>query len=225
MLTIDYAEHETTREGAERYTLDHPAGEIRLEIIYDQDCASPLEDDEYAPALAMIDRGGRSDYIGTADNVPEEMEIPCAPCQGTGERDGSEDECPVCDGWGRIETDDLERYLRKTRGAVAVHEITVGGRDQAPAVLYFTAEEIDGAGIPDPAAALKAHADEYRKWEDGDCWGYVLSGPGSEDSCWGFIGSDYALEEATSAFDYAVQAADRELAESTYWAARDVATV
>jgi hypothetical protein len=228
---LDSADHEYDDDGGQTFTFDHPAGPITLELRPDTDCTSPLDPDwgDFLPALAMIARGyeHRPRYVGTTDVVPADMSIDCPRCDGYGAVDrDSDDDCPQCDGTGEIETDDVETYLRARRGAVATREIAVGGRDQAPAVIYFTADDVERAGIPDPTAALESHASEYRRWEDGDCWGYVCSGPGSElDSVWGFIGEEYALEEARGAFDYAVERADVEHRERAYWAARDVETV
>ncbi len=210
---------------------------------------------------------GRARYVGTADDIPEDITIPCPLCDATGEsrdvfelllkrmyghdviEEGTRDEmrvkaaamnhkpvdgtvymvepgeCKHCVGTGSIEADDVEQYLRVTRHAVAVREVDIGQYGEQSAVLYFTAEEVDAAGITDPAAALESHAEEYRQWEDGDCWGYVCEGPASEDSCWGFIGGDYAVAEGNAAFRWALHRAAVEHAEATYWAARDVETV
>ncbi len=224
------AERETRADGGETYTLAHPAGPITLQIIPDLDCTSPLDpgSGDFLPALAMVERhGDRARYTGTADDIPADMTIPCPPCQGTGIADGGDEtDCRACEGYGETDTEDVAAYLRARRDAVAVLEIDMGSHGEQSAVLYFTADEINGAGITDPNAALESHAAEFRRWEGGDCWGYDCTGPGSEDdSCWGFIGQEYALEQATEAFEYAVERADAEHAESTYWAARDVATV
>jgi hypothetical protein len=227
MSALDNATHETRDDGGETYALAHPAGPITMRLIPDSDCSSPLDPDwgDFRPALAMLENGyGRPRYIGTADNVPADMAIDCPTCKGAGELD-DETECPACEGFGEVETNDVATYLRATRDAVAVLEIDMGSYGEQSAVLYFTTADIDGAGIPDADAALKCHADEFRRWESGDCWGYACTGPASDDSCWGFIGQEYALEEATAAFSYALVRANAELAGSTYWAARDVETV
>ena len=46
--------------------------------------------------------------------------------------------------------------------------------------------------------------EEYGKYVDGDCWGYVIQDEEGEDvdSCWGFIGLEYAEEEANRAAEY-----------------------
>lgn len=223
--TLEDADRETRADGGETYTLEHPAGPITLQIAPDHDCMSPVDpgSGDFLPALAMI---GRARYAGTADDIPEDMTIPCPPCRGTGVADGDDaTDCPACEGFGETATDDVAAYLRASRDAVAVLELDIGQHREQSAVLYFTAEDVDAAGITDPAAALQSHAEEYRQWEDGDCWGYVCEGPASEDSCWGFIGSGYAMTEANAAFRWALHRADVEHAEASYWAARGVETV
>ena len=53
------------------------------------------------------------------------------------------------------------------------------------------------------AAYAQSLADTYTEWANGECYGYVLYGPGGEerDSCWGFIGFDAVREEAAAAAD------------------------
>ncbi len=215
MSTLQDAEHETNASGDDVYVIHHAAGDVVLQIVQDQDCASPLDrgEGDFLPYLAMISNShDRVDYVGTADDVPREMEIPCALCQGTGTlaegecHDGGEIDCPTYSGIGLVEIEDVSLYLRETRGAVAVLEVDVGSRGEQSAVLYLTAEEVDGAGMPTDQLdeALRQYADEYRRWEEGDCWGYVCTGPASDDSCWGFIGREYAEEEAAGALDWAV---------------------
>jgi hypothetical protein len=215
-VTLDDCEHEYADDGGQTWTYDHPAGLIMVQLVPDPDCTSPLDPDweDGLPAFAMV---GHDDYIGTADSLPYELGVGCPHCEA------ADAYCDSCE-YGEIRAD-VDTYLRIERDAIATLEITIGGRNQAPAVLYFTAGDADD--ITDPAAALRAYAEEYRRWEDGDCWGYICHGPNpaDEDSCWGFIGAEYAREEAAAAFAGAVADADRELAESTYWAARGVLTV
>lgn len=46
---------------------------------------------------------------------------------------------------------------------------------------------------------LRSEVKEFSAYLEGDCWGYVVKGPGGEESCWGFLG-DYnsCLEDARS---------------------------
>lgn len=45
-------------------------------------------------------------------------------------------------------------------------------------------------------------AEEYRRWADGDVWGYTVEADGEHvESCWGFYGNDAAEEAAYDAFD------------------------
>ena len=49
---------------------------------------------------------------------------------------------------------------------------------------------------------LRGEVEEYGKWVNGECYGYVLIGtePGEgDDSCWGFIGREYVEEAAREA--------------------------
>lgn len=240
MTALQDAEHETDAHGDDVYVVRHAAGDVVLRIVQDHDCASPLSQDagDFLPRLAMI---GRTDYVGTADDVPYEMELDCPHCDGTGwvvqghdqgEPHAMPDEngevpCVPCVNSGQIEADDVDQYLWFARGALASLEITVGGRDAQCAVIYLTAEEVKGAGMPGDKLdeVLRGYASEYHKWEEGDRWGYVCDGPCSDDSCWGFIGREYVEREASEALKWAISCADKELDEASYWLARGIETV
>lgn len=221
---IDHADHSPDRDGNDVYVVHHASGDITLRVIQDHDCFSPLGPDagDCLPKLAMI---GHGRYESTAEDVLlDSREITCKSCQGTGTAlPNMSTTCSTCNGWGEVDIDDVGEYLRETRDAVASLKITVDGRQ--PAVIYYTADVIEKAGIMDPDEALKTCADEYERWQDGDCWGYVCHGPASYDSCWGFIGREYAESEASAALKCAIHDADVELAEASYWADRDVGTV
>jgi hypothetical protein len=51
---------------------------------------------------------------------------------------------------------------------------------------------------------LEAIVEEYGKWCNGECYGYIIETADGEDldSCWGFIGDEYCMSEARSAADH-----------------------
>lgn len=53
---------------------------------------------------------------------------------------------------------------------------------------------------PDTFATAEIMCEEYTRWCNGDCWGYVVEDENGEqlDSCWGYIGEEYAVEEMRS---------------------------
>lgn len=102
----------------------------------------------------------------------------------------------------------IERYAALTGGHTYDHAPFNGARS----VWYLTREDADG--WTDPSATLKAFADEYQAWADGDVYGYVIEQRVAwqrvddptvttdrwevVESCWGFYGPDrkYVEEEA-----------------------------
>ena len=50
--------------------------------------------------------------------------------------------------------------------------------------------------VPDTFHTAEVMAEEYTRWCNGDCWGYIIEDEDGEqlDSCWGFIGEEYAVE-------------------------------
>jgi hypothetical protein len=51
------------------------------------------------------------------------------------------------------------------------------------------------------AAILRSEVEEYGRYVNGECYGYVVEDAGGDelDSCWGFIGYEYAREAAEEA--------------------------
>ncbi|MBS3648821.1 hypothetical protein KEU06_09405 [Pseudaminobacter sp. 19-2017] len=61
----------------------------------------------------------------------------------------------------------------------------------------------------------KSVAEEYGRWANGECYGYVLHDPEGEesDSCWGHIGYDWVCEAAKDAAEAGEKARQRRLKE------------
>ncbi len=223
-----------------------------VELIHDDDPTHPLDN---GTGIAIAFREGDR-YSGTAPDYPRYPSVECSACEGSGEcfdrfelcagyygpivGAGTEaamhalrplfpgpdtrliaTTCPVCKGEGAIDCD-TETYFRVTRDAQASYEFDTGNHGEATAVIYTTDDD-----WTDPAGAVKAWADEYQSWAEGDVWGIEVGGPGVEkDSVWGFIGREHTESAALSEFLIpAIDASEKEHAEAAYWLARDVETV
>ena len=116
---------------------------------------------------------------------------------------------------GREAIEIFTRYATIYHGAVCLEEFT--GRSGPNAVWYLTREQYSGPdGTPDPLAYLKAQAEEYAAWAEGDVWGYIIEREvtwtreddptqhtttwETEESCWGFIGYSHAEQAAREAW-------------------------
>lgn len=175
--------------------------------------------------------------IETLDNVPEGFQVsihldedPQNPrnmsddpihvltVPGSGYIDVDADPGPWGDYWRRLldrydwftAIELIERYARTVGAYTYDHAPHQGARS----VWYLTRE--DAADWDDPGAALKAYAEEYQAWAEGEVYGYVIEREatwqrvdGSEagerrttwehvDSVWGFYGpgTEYVEQEA-----------------------------
>lgn len=61
---------------------------------------------------------------------------------------------------------------------------------------------------------LRGEVDEYGKWMNGECYGYVVKNEAGEvmDSCWGFVGEDSAKEAGDAALKVCEEAEQKEVA-------------
>ena len=87
----------------------------------------------------------------------------------------------------------LARYLSFSGNAVAFAWWNGG-------FAYVTRERCEELGVKlkDAEEQMKIEIQEYERWAEGDCYGYVILGEDGDiiDSCWGFIGSEYCEQEA-----------------------------
>lgn len=107
------------------------------------------------------------------------------------------------------------RYCAQTGAAVTLVDSPPRDFDR---VYYLPADQLHEVG--DPHTYLKAQADEYTAWADGDVWGYVIDREvtwhradhestvtmitwDTVDSCWGFYGYEYAEKVAREAWQHA----------------------
>lgn len=172
-------------------------GDWRLRLVIDEDPPNPRT--EY-------------DHLESVVTVPDRSYIEI-------DRDGG----PLASQWrhlinryrGREAIEIFTRYATVYHGAVCLE--TFIGRSGPTAVWYLTREVYEGE-TPDPAAYLKAQADEYESWAEGDVWGYIIERRVSwtrdddptqhqttwetTDSCFGFIGYQYAEESAREAWKH-----------------------
>jgi hypothetical protein len=65
----------------------------------------------------------------------------------------------------------------------------------------YTCQRITKRVRTEVAAVLKSEVEEYGRYVNGECYGYVVEDAHGEelDSCWGFIGYEYAREAADEA--------------------------
>jgi len=121
----------------------------------------------------------------------------------------------------------FKRYCSIYHRAVTLFETPNEG---AAAVWYLMAEDFHE--VDSPADYLKAEAQEYRSWAEGDMWGYVVEElqtwrrvdpatddpeerqewGATDDSCWGLIGRECAEEAARDALSVATEEPRRALA-------------
>lgn len=90
--------------------------------------------------------------------------------------------------------------------------------------IYATrAEIIKEYGDDSPASRERARkcmvseVEAYDQYLTGDVYGYTIEDAAGDtlDSCWGFFGYDYAMQEATEAFEHHVSKAQESREEST----------
>lgn len=175
-------------------TLDNVPPGYKVEIVYDEHAESPREssyDGDLIGALTVPSR----DYV----DVP-----------GAGRLEPHWRRLLDRYGW-RTAVTIMERYA--SVHGIVTHEHSHGRSGYA--VLWYMLPE-HAAEFGDPLAALKATADEYEAWAQGEAYGYVISRavPWSRDdnpdehmgtwetieSVWGFLGPgyDHVEEEARS---------------------------
>jgi hypothetical protein len=173
-------------------------GTMRLTLHIDHDPVNPREEYDHLESVVTVPDGR---YAAV-------------------DKDGG----PLANAWRRC----LDRHRHRdavevfTRYARIFHGATTLVSDpyHGPmSVWYLTREVADGPnGTPDPAAYLKAQADEYQTYAEGDTYGYVIerevtwTRDGGDDtmttwetidSCWGFYGREYAEESAREAWQAA----------------------
>lgn len=171
-------------------------GRFRVRLMDDMDCENPRK------------------AIPQADQV---VHVVTVPNPGYFEVSGSQG--PLAWGWDRIKHENpdaakiFERWARIFHGAVTLYEFP----SMAAARVWYMVPAQFGE-VPDPAAALKEEAREYRAWADGETYGYVIERAvkwdrrdgagemitwgeaGDDGSLWGLIGYKYAHETALTAF-------------------------
>lgn len=176
------------------------AGEYRLVLKQDTDASSPREDQDCNLANVITHKGQR-----------------CL--------DVDEDGGPLEEGWRRIESRYVNavpvfaRWARTFHGATVIEQWPYGG---ARSIWYVMPEKLAETTVP-AEKIIEEEVEEYRKWVDGEVYGYVIEknvtripkdaedreDPDLDDettewehveSCWGHIGREYAEEAAREAF-------------------------
>lgn len=169
------------------------AGEYRLVLKQDTDASSPREDQDCNLANVITHKGQR-----------------CL--------DVDEDGGPLEEGWRRIESRYVNafpvfaRWARIFHGATAVEQWPHGG---ARSLWYVMPGKLAETTVS-AEKIIEEEVEEYRKWVNGEVYGYVIEksvgwqrsdgGVGvlvtweGVESCWGHIGREYAEEAAREAF-------------------------
>lgn len=192
----------------------------KADLIIDMDCSSPRENDGNFLFLSFRSR----DTIAADEEIGRSR--PCPACEGAGyvadPVEGEDIECAACGGIGDIE-DRMDLWIESLKAEYDANLVLPVGYDShGPNCRYFIndwSDEIDGTiygFILDTPATLEermgpgwevdiavlregmeAEIDEYSKWADGECFGYVITDRNGDDvdSCWGFIGREYAEAE------------------------------
>lgn len=167
-------------------TIDFENG-LMAEIQMDQDCERPYSDDD-AVRIVVLHRRYLDPAEGKCGKTPEEV--------ARWEKQNARD-------WYVVPL-----WLYDHSGTV----YRVGGSnpfscpwDSGRAGIIALKKDEWGKGKGERNAKrfeyAQGIAEEYTKWANGECYGYVLHDADGEelDSCWGFIGMETAEEEAREA--------------------------
>lgn len=168
-------------------------GRLRVKLIHDEDCESPRS---------------------SQDNIAYVITLPHREF-GPVDKDAG----PLAEGWDEAQYRWLDpranfiRWARAFHGAVILDDRPNQGAD----ALWYILPDRFGE-VPNPLSALEEERDEYRKWAEGECFGYVIQesvkyvevGGDRErqewettESCFGYIGYEYAKATALEEFDNA----------------------
>ena len=136
----------------------------------DPDCDSPLEYDE-AVKVAILHHHYRNPAPECGDN-PDDLKA-----------------------WGEANKDEWDAFpLFMYEHGNVCYEVacTEDGNPFSGRVGYVFVKKSD---VPDTFNSAEIMCEEYTKWANGDCWGYIIENEDGEqlDSCWGFVGEDYAV--------------------------------
>ena len=144
-------------------------------LEYDQDCASPLDDNE-AVKFAVLHRC----YSNPA---PE-----CG---------GDPDELAQ---WAKDNADEWDAFplfmLDHGDTDYSISDFSDPWDSGRVGFVFVKKSEVS-----DTRRTAISMCEEYTRWANGDCWGYIIEDEDGEhlDSCWGFIGEEYATEEMREA--------------------------
>ena len=175
----------------------------RVQVCQDDDCGSPREDTQLG-TLITWDRN----YNSPDDN---EFSSPDSFEAWWSGKDEDEDghilihhNCPAkSEGYIRLPV------FKYEHSGVAYRTSDFGDRWDSGQVgwIFSTPESIEETGAPIESIArqLKNEVEEYSKWANGECYGYVVTHKietcdkchdtewEDVDSCWGFVGRFYGI--------------------------------
>jgi hypothetical protein len=181
---------EDLKEGEHYEAVEPTPTTIRIE--HDQDCSSPIEDDD----VIITYRKGSRYTLGNTPVDQEEFESLVARIQ-SGELIGLPVYAYVHSGvalstgsWaGRLP----QGHAEFDSGLSGVVYITKATALEWHGVEVFTEELRDKF-----LQSLPGIVEEFGRWINGECYGFIIEDEHGEeiDSCWGFIGHEVALAEA-----------------------------
>lgn len=198
-----------------------------VEIIIDIDCASPRNNDGNFLFVSFPSR----DAIKADEEISPDRTRICGACGGSGyaNNDDAEDgsTCDACKGEGQFEIDTVAEFAQLLKDEHHANLVLPVCRDEhGPNCRYWiaeyetelhrlygfildTPETLNVRGFPDPIteewlrSGMEAEIDEYSKWADGECFGFVIKDRNDTevDSCWGHIGFDWVKQTANEEAD------------------------
>lgn len=180
---------------------------LRITLHVDEDCESPRENDNLGTIIAWHRNYRLSDddapkHIEPADFDPNEYAI-CLPIfmyEHSGVALSTRKAGQFADRWDAGQVG----WIYVTRDKL-LHE--------------YSAKKLTRRVRETAETVLAAEVEEYGRWCNGECYGYVVWDPIEPDeqldSCWGFIGDEYAWEAAIEAANHEADHIDAK-AEATF---------
>lgn len=199
-----------------------------VELVHDMDCPSPRDNDGNFLFLTFPSREWiKADEEFNPESDFDCRWCEGSGTRPGGDLYNVDDECGVCEGNGYVEASnigELRMFVAQKYGAQVV--LPVNREDHGANVRYYindwsdddhwernnicglildTPEALEARMGPDFVAtpewlkeAMTAEIEEYSRWANGECYGFVIKDRNGEmvESCFGFIGYEYAEEEA-----------------------------
>lgn len=196
-------------------TVTHGKRKFSISIMHDQDCPSPLENDEgvfITSNKAARERFGNTPLDHEAHRrIGRRIRMFNDPSEQLAEALRTEDDE---DGLSEEPLIGLPVFAYQHSGVALSTRSWQGRAHHAEwdsgqsGFIYITAKtalewmggkRLTKRKLEQVYKNLAGMVEEYGRWLNGDCFGYVVTEEGEAkevDACWGFIGMDYVLGEA-----------------------------